>query len=60
MCQWRWRLLKKQHLEMAGFEQTRKNYKCKRNENNVCNDYYDLCFLLYSYSWHVKHICKEL
>ena len=22
MCQWRWRLLKKQQLEMAGFEQT--------------------------------------
>ena len=24
MCQWRWRLLKKQQLHMAGFEQTQK------------------------------------
>ena len=35
MCQWRWRLLKKQQLEMAGFEQTKKNYNSKMNENNV-------------------------
>ena len=32
MCQWRWRLLKKQQLEMAGFEQTQetKILKCMR------------------------------
>ena len=29
MCQWRWRLLKKQQLEMAGFEQTRKTVSVK-------------------------------
>ena len=30
MCQWRWRLLKKQQLEMAGFEQTKKTIILKR------------------------------
>ena len=29
MCQWRWRLLKKQHLEMADFEQTKKTVSVK-------------------------------
>ena len=38
MCQWRWRLLKKQQLEMAGFEQNTRNYNSKMNENNVSND----------------------
>ena len=38
MCQWRWRLLKKQQLEMAGFEQTQETIIYKMNENNVCND----------------------
>ena len=30
MCQWRWRLLKKQQLEMAGFEQTQEIIILKR------------------------------
>ena len=29
MCQWRWRLLKKQQLEMAGFEQTQETIVLK-------------------------------
>ena len=30
MCQWRWRLLKNQHLEMASFEQTQEILKLTR------------------------------
>ena len=48
-------------MEMEAFEKTasgdggfltnKRNYNnSKMNENNVCNDKYDLCFLLYSYS----------
>ena len=29
MCQWRWRLLKKQQLEMASFEQTQETKSLK-------------------------------